>query len=59
MPNRLPRCASCSLCFTYREIVRYSDVLEEVKNRKLGLNAPDVASLVSKYLVSEGVRVWR
>jgi hypothetical protein len=39
--------------------VRYSDVLKEVKNRKLGLNAPDVASLVSRYLVSEGIRVWR
>ena len=39
--------------------VRYSEVLEAVKNRKLRLNVSDVASLVSKDLTEEGIRVWR
>jgi hypothetical protein len=39
--------------------VKYSEILDEVRNRRLGIGVPDVASLVSRYLSSVGIVVWR
>jgi DNA-binding Lrp family transcriptional regulator len=39
--------------------VSYSEILDEVRSKRLGLSVPDVAHLVSQYLSNEGVTVWR